>query len=772
MKNSMMVGICLMPVLLLPRASRADELVVTDAGDPCGQVEAGTLRAAILEANARPGQDTIVFAQHLGGSVTELCDCLPAIRDEIEIVAEGLDDDVVIDARRLRGCHVLDFAAPGASHFLSGQLVLSGGWAANHAIRVGPRQSLRAEVSRIEAHLAPDAEGAVVVDGELKLGRTRFVQNKANMGAAITVRDTGSLHVLECAFEENGAERGGAVHLGGERAVIERSLFVGNAADVGGAILVERGTLSMVNSTLSANLAAEGGALYARTGAVEIADSTIAFNQGHSGAAALHVLDGEVRVAGSILAAQDGKACRIEGGGSIEGAPNIDADGTCGLEGVQREVELLPLADHGGFTATHAILPDDWAFDTGGTTCSAVDQRGLPRPSGARCDLGAYEHQGSAGSQTFTVTSSADVCGKPPPGTLRAAILEANAHPGPDRIVWDRRLHGQIVVLCGALPTITESVAILAEGLEGPAAIDARAAGGAAIFDLGGAPGSTHVLRGDLLLRGGGANATALRVRAGQTVDARLVGIEGFVNEGDHGAVRVEGHLRLERTHLAGNRAGLGAAISVVEGGVLTLVDALFEENVGELGGAIHADASKVRVERTLFAHNHAEAGGALFIAGSEVSIENTTFSGNTAAAGGAILADRSELGLVHTTLAFNQAEWGADALHLMDAFAWVQGSLLAEHDGSPCILDGEAEIEGTSNLDEDGACNVGGIQDHVDLRPLEWDGGYSPTHAIEWGSIAHDASDPDGCPSVDQRGLPRPAGDACDLGAYEVQSE
>jgi hypothetical protein len=52
------------------------------------------------------------------------------------------------------------------------------------------------------------------------------------------------------------------------------------------------------------------------------------------------------------------------------------------------------LRDNGGLTPTHALLKWSPAIDRG--TCAAgvaSDQRGLPRPYGAACDLGAYEAQ-------------------------------------------------------------------------------------------------------------------------------------------------------------------------------------------------------------------------------------------------------------------------------------------------------------------------------------------------------------------------------------------
>ena len=54
--------------------------------------------------------------------------------------------------------------------------------------------------------------------------------------------------------------------------------------------------------------------------------------------------------------------------------------------------QLGPLADNGGPTFTHALLPASPAINTANNaTCAATDQRGIARPFGGVCDIGAFE---------------------------------------------------------------------------------------------------------------------------------------------------------------------------------------------------------------------------------------------------------------------------------------------------------------------------------------------------------------------------------------------
>ena len=77
---------------------------------------------------------------------------------------------------------------------------------------------------------------------------------------------------------------------------------------------------------------------------------------------------------------------------------NLDSDGTCIQDGqnsdiTASEIFITGLADNGGTTLTHALLPNSPAVDAGncaGGTIT-VDQRGIERPQSIACDIGAFE---------------------------------------------------------------------------------------------------------------------------------------------------------------------------------------------------------------------------------------------------------------------------------------------------------------------------------------------------------------------------------------------
>src|SRR5690606_29583266 len=72
--------------------------------------------------------------------------------------------------------------------------------------------------------------------------------------------------------------------------------------------------------------------------------------------------------------------------GGYPGEGNINADPL-----------IDSLQNDGGFTQTMALLPGSPAIDAGdNTACPATDQRGVTRPQGPQCDIGAYEYDGIA----------------------------------------------------------------------------------------------------------------------------------------------------------------------------------------------------------------------------------------------------------------------------------------------------------------------------------------------------------------------------------------
>jgi hypothetical protein len=106
-------------------------------------------------------------------------------------------------------------------------------------------------------------------------------------------------------------------------------------------------------------------------------------------------------------------------------------------------------------------------------------------------------------------------------------------------------------------------------------------------------------------------------------------------------------------------------------------------------------------------------------------------------------------------------------------------GLYILSQPGTPDIASNGYNIESPGNtcgFDQTGDL-VNITEGQLELGELADNGGPTMTHALLPGSVAIDVIplaecvDADGEPlTTDQRGEPRPVGDACDVGAFEVQ--
>lgn len=198
----------------------------------------------------------------------------------------------------------------------------------------------------------------------------------------------------------------------------------GGGAGMGGAVFNHGGTLFITNSTLSSNTAqggagatsgsGMGGAIFNRAGSVTMLNSTLAFNTlagsgTKEGGALYSYTDGGaavVNVSNSILAHSTGGSDAVSTGGTVSGSHNVIMNGS-GFGSVtlsSSSPNLAALADNGGPTFTHAIVPPSVALHSGTAVgAPTTDQRGIPRDT--RPDIGAFELQA-----TVTFADPAGVC--------------------------------------------------------------------------------------------------------------------------------------------------------------------------------------------------------------------------------------------------------------------------------------------------------------------------------------------------------------------------
>jgi len=217
--------------------------------------------------------------------------------------------------------------------------------------------------------------------GALTINNSTVRGNSSLDGGGIFNNDSGELIISNSTFSENSAvlTGGGIFNSSALSISISNSTFSDNSSGDGGGGILNFGALSIINSTFSDNSAPEGGALYISSDAAVLTLANTILANSSSGGDCIRV-SGTINASHSLI--EDGLAC-------------VNGTNTNNLTG---DPLLGPLQANGGATFTHALLPGSKAIDAGDnvvcadpTTVNNLDQRGITRPQGITCDIGAFE---------------------------------------------------------------------------------------------------------------------------------------------------------------------------------------------------------------------------------------------------------------------------------------------------------------------------------------------------------------------------------------------
>ena len=214
-----------------------------------------------------------------------------------------------------------------------------------------------------------------------------------------------------------------------------------------------------------------------------------------------------------------------------------------------------------------------------------------------------------------------------------------------------------------------------------------------------------------------------------------------------------------------------------------------------DLGGGAISDVapySSMSISGSTFSDNSSGSSGGGFsnpVPIDFVSITNSTFSGNSAPAGGGAISDLGALVVTNSTFFDNNSNdnsgggisFGGVEGQIGNSPALVTGSVFEGESGGNC--DGMI-LNGGYNASDDATCGFGtstgvagqtlgdNVNPLLDPAGLELNEGTTETIALQGNSPAIDAVPIELCPTIDQRGFPRPDPEglqtACDAGAYE----
>jgi hypothetical protein len=320
----------------------------------------GTLRQAILVANAQPGDDAITFG--VTGTIN-LASALPDLGTNIDIQGPGANLLTVRHGTWVYPQFFRIFTVDSSATVTLSGLTISNGW-----------QTLGAGISN---------------SGTLSLINATVTGcwNGSNANAGGIYND-GMLSLTGCTISGNNGYYGGGIY--------------------------NKGTLSLSDSTVSGNTG-EGGGIYNVGGTIALANDTITGNTSYFYGGGLESLGGTLHTRDTIVAGNYGLLgvvpsdleCDI---GSLGHNLIGYSSGGSGFDPTDRlnvDPLLGPLQNNGGLTFTRALLPGSPALDAGDNTgAPSFDQRGpgFARIVNGRIDIGAYEFQGPVSTASTTTS--------------------------------------------------------------------------------------------------------------------------------------------------------------------------------------------------------------------------------------------------------------------------------------------------------------------------------------------------------------------------------
>ena len=350
--------------------------------------------------------------------------------------------------------------------------------------------------------------------------------------------------------------------------------------------------------------------------------------------------------------------------------------------------------------------------------------------------------------------------------TLRAAIMNANRNPS----------GATIIVLTG-----TYALTIAPQPPHGDDTGSLQISNTVTLVGAGAA--STIV--------DGAGLASVFFIKAGATVTMTGMTIRNGSNLNGAG-VESAGQLSLADSIISGNAGHTGGGFSNF--GTATLTNDTIEANQAGGGGGGIANSGILAINDSTIADNSSILGGGGLIneTTGALTVFNSTISNNSTTGFGGGVDNFGTARFFHTTIAgnlarsngpagpnggglYNSAPAPTHTLELWNSLIQFNyaGSLPDDCDGQPLTSKDYNFIDSVCPLTGTTTNNVTGLDNH--LAPLADNGGPTLTRALLAGSPAIGQIPPGLCrdpfgaaPVPDQRGVPRPVGTKCDMGAYD----
>jgi len=337
--------------------------------------------------------------------------------------------------------------------------------------------------------------------------------------------------------------------------------------------------------------------------------------------------------------------------------------------------------------------------------------------------------------------------------SLREAIIQANAGPGGDTIILNAGTYTLSLSGNGENNAATGDLELQKD-------VTITGTGNSTIIDANGIDRVFHVVAGNasisqLVIRGGNAfnrDGGGLRVDIGATASLSYVMLTNNIAK-DGGAIDNQGVIYLSNVFITNNNA-IHRGGGIGSGGSVTLSNVTLSNNVAasNQGGGIDVRSGTLTATNVTISGNASgDFGGGIQVDGA-VTLQNVTITNNSSSIQGSgvnIGVGGGSVSLRNTIIAGNSG-----ATDVGGSFSSAGNNLIGNKGTASGFVNGvNGDQVGTSGTPID-----------AKLRVLEFNGGFTPTHALQTGSTVINTGSIIGAPSLDQRGVARSG--AVDIGA------
>ena len=769
---AMLVG-----VVAFPYSARAASLTVTKIADTNDGVcdSDCSLREAIAVASTG---DTISFDLSLWGGTIYLASSL-LIDKSLTIDGFSLPSHIQIsgdtDNNGTGDVSVFQISGPSIVE-LNGLDIIKGkaGFANGGGIsNLGTLNLMNSTISNNSSFLG----GGIFNSGNLTISNSNVSGNSAFTGGGGVLNDNGgTITVVNSTISNNSAPNGGGIfNLSTTGTVnISNSTLSGNSVSDNGGGLSNWGTLTATNITLLGNSAAKYGGGIFNLGTSTITNSTISESSALISGGGIYNAN-TLNYTNTIVAnSTSGGDCFNDNLGMINTNThnlvenNSASPNQCGVPSLISDPKLGVLSDNGGFTQTMALGAGSPAIDAGNdANCPATDQRGMTRPQGSHCDIGAYEYR----HLIYFVKSNA--------GGANNGTSWTNAYTDLQSALSASLFGDEIWVAAGTYKPTTDTDRTVSFVLKNGVAVYGGFAGTETLRTQRNSAANVTTLSGEIGAAGIADNS--YHVVEGSDIDNTSV-LDGFsITAGNGkdvpfqdpwgGGMRVFlGSPTLSNLIFTSNTAYAGGGI-VLDNSNSILTNVTFNGNSTSFGGGggMLVVAGTPTLRNVTFNGNLAESGGGMATSNASPFLENVTFNGNIVSGyGGGMYNGLSDSILKNVTFSGNTAAISGGAMYNDESNPIITNSILWGNTGGEItnILGGSPVV--TYSIVQGGYTGTGNLNADPLLGLLANNGGYTQTMALGAGSLAINTGTDTGCPATDQRGVARPQGSHCDIGAYE----